>query len=341
MTIRILSQEELSTERGKTSTVGQIPPLLFSAPAHLYRRRAERLSALAVKHPFGDYLRFAATLANAQHHAQHDHPLPEGERQQLAHALATQQAAATDNLLISPARANARRAPLAHLPRLGADLDPRDESNPHRHWQQLLHAIIAELLPQADEPVRSVLENLAKTSAGELDTLASALLEYDFNVVGSDKAPFIWAALGVYRAQCAAALSSLGQAQADYGEARQHCPVCGCVPVCGVVHLGTQAGLRYLHCALCESEWHVVRVKCSNCEQTGKLDYWSLDSEQAAVKAESCGDCGSYIKLLYQEKDPQVEAVADDLASLFLDAQLEEKGLLRSTLNPLVFPAGE
>ena len=65
MTIRILSQEELSTERGKTSTVGQIPPLLFSAPAHLYRRRAERLSALAVKHPFGDYLRFAATLASA------------------------------------------------------------------------------------------------------------------------------------------------------------------------------------------------------------------------------------------------------------------------------------
>ncbi|MGL5365288.1 MAG: formate dehydrogenase accessory protein FdhE, partial [Plesiomonas shigelloides] len=181
----------------------------------------------------------------------------------------------------------------------------------------------------------------AKTSAGELDTLASALLEYDFNVVGSDKAPFIWAALGVYRAQCAAALSSLGQAQADYGEARQHCPVCGCVPVCGVVHLGTHAGLRYLHCSLCESEWHVVRVKCSNCEQTGKLDYWSLDSEQAAVKAESCGDCGSYIKLLYQEKDPQVEAVADDLGSLFLDAQLEEKGLLRSTLNPLVFPAGE
>ncbi len=71
-----------------------------------------------------------------------------------------------------------------------------------------------------------------------------------------------------------------------------------------------------LHCNLCETEWHVVRVKCSNCEQSGKLHYWSLDDEQAAIKAESCDDCGTYLKILYQEKEPKVEAVADDLASL-------------------------
>jgi FdhE protein len=80
-------------------------------------------------------------------------------------------------------------------------------------------------------------------------------------------------------------------------------------------------GLRYLHCNLCETEWHVVRVKCSNCEQTRDLHYWSLENEEAAVKAESCGDCGTYLKILYQEKDPKVEAVADDLASLVLDAR--------------------
>ncbi len=44
---------------------------------------------------------------------------------------------------------------------------------------------------------------------------------------------------------------------------------------------------------VCETEWHVVRVKCSNCEQSGKLHYWSLDDEQAAIKAESCDDCGT------------------------------------------------
>ncbi|MCH3737884.1 formate dehydrogenase accessory protein FdhE, partial [Campylobacter coli] len=87
-----------------------------------------------------------------------------------------------------------------------------------------------------------------------------------------------------------------GKARAEYGEQRQFCPVCGSIPVSSMVHIGTVNGLRYLHCNLCESEWHVVRVKCSNCEQTRDLNYWSLDSEQAAVKAESCGDCGTYLK---------------------------------------------
>ncbi len=65
--------------------------------------------------------------------------------------------------------------------------------------------------------------------------------------------------------------------------------------------------------------------KCSNCEQSGKLHYWSLDDEQAAIKAESCDDCGTYLKILYQEKEPKVEAVADDLASLVLDARMSKK----------------
>lgn len=55
--------------------------------------------------------------------------------------------------------------------------------------------------------------------------------------------------------------------------------------------------------------------KMQQLEQSGKLHYWSLDDEQAAIKAESCDDCGTYLKILYQEKEPKVEAVADDLAS--------------------------
>ena len=109
-------------------------------------------------------------------------------------------------------------------------------------------------------------------------------------------------------------------------------------PVSSMVQIGTTQGLRYLHCNLCETEWHVVRVKCSNCEQSRDLNYWSLDNEQAAIKAESCGDCGTYLKILYQEKDPKVEAVADDLASLMLDAHMEQEGFARSSINPFLFP---
>lgn len=105
-----------------------------------------------------------------------------------------------------------------------------------------------------------------------------------------------------------------------------------------MIQIGTTQGLRYLHCGLCETEWHVVRIKCTNCEQTRDLNYWSLESEQAAVKAESCGDCGSYLKILSQEKDAKVDTVADDLATLILDARMEEEGFARSSINPFLFP---
>lgn len=210
---------------------------------------------------------------------------------------------------------------------------PRSE-----HWRKLLASLIAELRPQAPEHILAVLDNLEKASAHELELMADALLNREFGKVGSEKALFLWAALSLYWAQMASLIP--GKARAEYGEQRQFCPVCGSIPVSSMVHIGTVNGLRYLHCNLCESEWHVVRVKCSNCEQTRDLNYWSLDSEQAAVKAESCGDCGTYLKILYQEKDPQVEAVADDLASLVLDARMEEEGFGRSSINPFLFPAG-
>ena len=41
--------------------------------------------------------------------------------------------------------------------------------------------------------------------------------------------------------------------------------------------------------------------------------------------AETCGSCESYLKMMFQEKDPYVEPVADDLASIFLDIEMEEK----------------
>ncbi|MNP58807.1 formate dehydrogenase accessory protein FdhE [compost metagenome] len=101
---------------------------------------------------------------------------------------------------------------------------------------------------------------------------------------------------------------------------------------------GAQAGLRYLQCSLCECRWHMVRVKCSNCEATGALDYWSLERQDAAVKAESCNDCHSYLKVFYPEKDRDQELLADDLASLALDAEVEREGFGRSGVSPFLFP---
>lgn len=302
--IRVVSPDEV------TASAGSIPPLLFANLKNLYSRRAERLRKLAEDHALADYLLFAASIADAQQNAQHDHPLTVDLSSTLTTSAAQGQ------------------------PPLSVKTFPRSA-----HWQQLLRAIIAELQPDAPEQVQPVLENLLKLGSGELEEMAGYLLAGEYGKVGSDKAIFVWAALSLYWVQLASQLP--GKAKAEYGEHRQHCPVCASAPVGSMIHIGTENGLRYLHCGLCESEWHVVRIKCTNCEQTRDLGYWSLDTEQSAIKAESCGDCGSYLKVFYQEKDPYLEIVADDLASLVLDAKMEGENFARSSVNPFLFPGGE
>lgn len=66
--------------------------------------------------------------------------------------------------------------------------------------------------------------------------------------------------------------------------------------------------------------------------------YWCLASEAAPVKAESCGGCHSYLKAFYLQADHQLELVADDLASLALDAEMEAQDVARSGFNPLMLP---
>jgi FdhE protein len=300
--IRIVSPDEVA------KTAGAIPPLLFANLKNLYSRRAERLRQLAKDHALSDYLMFVASIADAQQSALQMHPLD---------------ADLTDTLAVA---AKNGWSPLSvrHFSRTA-------------YWHKLLKTIIEEIRPHAPEHIEAVLNNLLKVSDGELEELASYLLAGEFAKVGSDRAIFLWAALSLYWAQLAGKLP--GKAKAEYGEERHFCPVCDSAPVASMVHIGSESGLRYLHCSLCESEWHVVRVKCSNCEQSKDLNYWSLDSENAPIKAESCGSCGSYLKVFYQEKDPYIEAVADDLASLVLDAKMEGENFAKSGINPFLFPA--
>ncbi len=297
--IRIVPQEEI------TASAGVIPPLLLPNLKHIYRNRAERLLKLAEQHPLADYLKFIANVALAQQNALLANPL------QLT----------ANNLILQQKQ---------HLP-LSAQHLVRSP-----HWQLLFKHIINDLQKNAPSHVQPALENILKLSTDEREQFANYLLAGEYSKVRSDKSLFLWAALSVYWAQLAALLP--GKAKAELGEQRHFCPICGSAPVASIIHMASENGLRYLHCSLCESEWHMVRIKCSNCEQSHDLGYWSLDSEHAAIKAESCGDCGSYLKVFYQEKDPYLDVVADDLASLVLDAKMEEENFLRSGINPYLFP---
>lgn len=102
---------------------------------------------------------------------------------------------------------------------------------------------------------------------------------------------------------------------------------------------GRAAGHRYLHCGTCACEWQMVRVKCSHCESTQGIHYQGVDGAGEEVLAETCEECGSYRKIVNQEKNPMVDPLADDLATLMLDLLMSETKFQRASPNPLLYVA--
>ena len=304
MSIRILPENEIKQAAASYTA----PPLLFSNPKNLYQRRAARLRELAQDHPLADYLLFAAAIADAQLALLESMPIPQDPRLQ---ALSGEQ--------------------LANK--------PLDVKNWQRDpiWRKLLTALLEKLKPSANDQILTTIEWLEKAADSELEDLADKVLAQEFATISSDKAVFVWAALSLYWLQLVQQIPH--NAKQESTENLHCCPVCNTAPTASLVHFGSQQGLRYLHCALCESEWNMVRSQCSNCGQNKELDYWSIDDYMAAIRSESCGSCKSYLKIMFQEKEPKVEVIADDLASLFLDMEMEEKGFMKSGLNPFIFPA--
>ncbi|MGR3807182.1 Tat proofreading chaperone FdhE [Pasteurella testudinis DSM 23072] len=304
MSIRILAESEI-----KQAAAGFFaPPLLFANPKNLYQRRAARLRKLSENHPLQNYLRFCANIADAQLALLQNAPIAADDR-------------------LSAVKDNADLLSRQPLHWKNWQRDPI--------WIDLLQQLLQQIKPHANDTILATIEWLEKASNNELNDLADQLLRDNCLPNQSDKAIFLWAALSLYWTQLVQQIPH--HAKTELGENRQFCPVCSSAPVASMIHIGEAQGTRYLHCSLCESEWHMVRVKCSNCEQGGKLNYWTLDSDNA-VKSESCDDCHSYLKALYQDKNPDVEAVADDLASLFLDDEMEKMGYAKSAVNPFLFP---
>jgi FdhE protein len=181
-----------------------------------------------------------------------------------------------------------------------------------------------------------VIDDLRVKRAEELDALADAVLALRFNEVEPASAPFVMAALQVVWTDLA---SRIDQRAVPYLDAPGACPVCGVPPVASIVRVGGQfEGYRYVQCGLCSTEWHVVRVKCTNCDSTKGIAYHGIDGGSEALKAESCDECHTYRKIGYQEKDYDFEPLADDLASLTLDLLMNEAGYKRSSPNPMLWP---
>jgi FdhE protein len=114
--------------------------------------------------------------------------------------------------------------------------------------------------------------------------------------------------------------------------------VCGSPPVASVVSgSGADARpLRYVCCGLCQSQWNEVRIKCTSCGSTKGISYSHIEGASDTVKAETCDECRSYLKILYREKDVTADPIADDLATLQLDILVSEAGYHRVAPNPFL-----
>ncbi len=118
------------------------------------------------------------------------------------------------------------------------------------------------------------------------------------------------------------------------------CPACGGPPVCSVVvgFMGAD-GARYAACSFCGTLWNEVRIKCLACGSTKGVGYRAVETgggEDATVKAEVCDECRSWVKILYQNRNPSLDPVADDVASLGLDVMMRDTEYRRAGFDPFL-----
>lgn len=298
---------------GSTDRVREAPRVVLPDNPRLFDERAARFAQLAAGHPMGEYLGLMAKLCQAQQAA-----------------LAARTAAPVPEEALQHSRDYG-------MPPLSAQGHPRAAL-----WRDDLRDIAARLQDAAAGGVRQTLERLAALDEASLEAIADRVLAG--TALDDDAAfvPFVGAALQVYFARQAAALDAADVGRCDVATV---CPVCATRPVASVLRIGgAQANLRYLACALCQTEWNMVRVQCSSCETDKGVHYLSLASdenaaaEKAVVRAEACDECKTYLKIVSQDSDPYADPCADDLATLALDVLVDEQGFARSGPNLLFHP---
>ena len=281
--------------------------ILLPDPATRFKRTAARLAELAEGHPMNQWLLFLANLSQAQHEAvlAIDPPPPDPD--------------------------TIAKASGAGMPPLAADGHRRDPA-----WREALRGLLerfagAEGLPQA---LAAVVANLQARPDAELETSANVFIGGFVPPERAGHALFIAAALQVYFTRLAA---DLPIERINLLPERGLCPCCGSTPVSALVTAsGKTPGVRYLHCSLCSTAWNHVRAVCITCGQSGKLSVRGIEGGGEAVKAETCDDCHTYSKLFYLAQDGDLDAYADDLASLGLDLLLSEAGWARHAPNPFL-----
>lgn len=274
----------------------------------VFKDRAQRFKSLAVNHRLADFMRFMAQVAQAQHQVMSDQGAP-----------------------TLPAAEQIDLCKAHDMPPLNYQLVKRAPE-----WLDGLRLLLELIATHANPAVLSSIARIKAMTDSELENFADQLLAGNYAELDMAVAPLVGAALQLYWVRMAASLHTNAVSRPAI---QNLCPACGGVPSVSVVRIGgAEQSLRYLHCSLCASEWNMVRIKCSHCLSTEGIAYFGIDGDDGAIKAETCDSCNSYLKILYMEHNPSLDAMSDDLASLTLDILVDEAGYQRSGVNLLLFP---
>jgi FdhE protein len=293
-----------------------IPRLAAPERGGVFSTRAARLRQLAQDSSIADYLRLIAILVDAQHAALSAFHAPDVPQ---------------DRILLAQTHG---------MPPLQATGIPRDPAWRGVLLQLLNHMEHADGVPGAARDICAALRLAVHNDPAGVDAAADALLGDGSAHIDVATAPFLMAALQVYGTDQACRFDA---AQLPVVSPFGVCPLCGSLPVASLVRVGGQyAGYRYLCCALCSTQWHVVRVTCTHCEETQGIAYRGIEAEgrdpaKEAARAETCDNCHTYRKIFSQEKDLYVEPIADDLGSLSLDMLVGQEGYQRASGNPFLW----
>lgn len=285
--------------------VAKTPLVHLPDPAALFTARAERLAFLAGHSAnLSGYLRFLSAISRAQ--------------AELAAELPAVPPPAADWVAL------ARESRMPQIDR--------------HHLKAAMPEVLAAFLPKLDEiampdPSRLALSAVKGATADERDWLVSNVLKDQIPEDSTAPHLFVAAAVQIHAARHATALDPEALVPIRTGI----CPACGGRPSVSMVteNMGAE-GTRYAVCSCCQTLWNEVRIKCLCCASTAAISYRSVETDDAVIKAEICGDCGHWLKILYQNRNASLEQVADDVASLGLDLMMTATTWKRGGFNPFL-----
>lgn len=275
-------------------------------PLAMFAGRGQRLKALADGHTLRPYLLFLADLSDIQHRLQAGLPDPELPS---AEALA---------------RSRQHRMPPLDRARFTSD------AAINAVWQRLIVMTDSIAMPDV---ARLALARVKTGGEADRTAMMGAVLSNAIPVEELAEHVFVAAALQVHFARLAARLDAGALLPLGDGV----CPACGGPQVSSMVvgWSGAQSA-RFCACSLCGTLWNYPRVRCTLCGATKGIAYQEIAGGPAAVKAETCESCRGYVKILHQHKEPTLDPVADDVATLALDLLLRDLGYRRGAVDPFL-----